>query len=287
MRGRVCIVTGATSGIGKATAAALAARGAHVVMVGRDRQRGEAARQSILDRVGSSAAVDLLLADLSSLAAVRGLARDIAAGYPAIHVLLNNAGLFPAARVATVDGVESTFAVNHLSYFLLTSLLLDRLRAGAPSRVVNVASEAHKKATGFTLTDLELEQGWSPKRAYATSKLANILFTYELARRLEGSGVTANCLHPGVVRTGLLAGYVRSAGPLAVLVKPLLDLFFIDEEAGARTSVHVATAPELERVTGKYFKREREAKSSRRSYDRELQRGLWERSEERVGAGRS
>ena len=283
MAGKTCIVTGASSGIGKETARELARMGAHVVMVSRDRARGEAARDDV--KRTASGEVDVLLADLSSLAEIRRLASEILAAYPRIDVLVNNAGAMYTARSLTVDGFERTFATNHLSYFLLTHLLLDRIKASAPARIVNVTSRAHERSvTNFD--DLQFERGFSVRHVYGHSKLANVLFTYELARRLEGSRVTANCLHPGVVRTGF--GKNNRSDPLGILVNGgirVAGLFFISAAKGAETSVHLASSLEVEGVTGKYFVRSKEAASSDVSHDRESQRRLWEISEQMCGIG--
>jgi NAD(P)-dependent dehydrogenase (short-subunit alcohol dehydrogenase family) len=286
MSGKTCIVTGASSGIGKETARGLARRGAHVVMVARDRQRGESARSEIA-RDSRDGNVDLLLADLSSQAAVRALAAEILAKYDAIDVLVNNAGAMYTARSLTVDGIERTFATNHLAYFLLTHLLLDRIksgaRAGSGARIVNVSSRAHERAT-MNFDDLQFERGFSVRYVYGHSKLANVLFTYELARRLEGTNVTANCLHPGVVRTRF--GRNNTSDPLGLIVNGgirVAGLFFIDARKGAETSIHLASSPEVEGVTGKYFARSKETPSSELSHDREAARRLWEISEQMCG----
>ena len=275
--GRICLVTGATSGIGLETAAGLAALGAQVVMVGRDRERGEQARKAVIERTGSRR-VDLLLADLSSLAGVRGLAEEFLATHPALHVLVNNAGTVELSRTTTVDGFEKTFAVNHLSYFLLTNLLLPRLRASAPSRIVNVASEAHRFGK-LDLGDLQSEKSYQVMRVYGTSKLLNILFTITLAGKLAGSGVTANCLHPGAVSTRL----GTNNGVWARLLIGLLRPFFLTPEQGAANSIFVAASDQLEGVSGKYFVKQRAVSPSRRSQRPELARRVWARSSELVG----
>src|ERR671912_2543455 len=199
MDDKVCMITGATSGIGKATVMGLASIGASVVMVGRDRGRGEAALAEIKEG-SSNASVDLMLADLSSQQEIHRLADEFKEAYPRVDVLINNAGEIRSKRVTTADGLEMTFAVNHLAYFLLTNLLLDLLMASAPSRIVNVSSGDHSNGA-IDFDDLQGQKGYKGARAYSQSKLANVLFTYELARRLKGTGITANCLHPGVVRT--------------------------------------------------------------------------------------
>jgi NAD(P)-dependent dehydrogenase (short-subunit alcohol dehydrogenase family) len=275
--GRTCLVTGATSGIGLETARGLAALGAQVVMVGRDRARGEQARKAVVEKSGNDR-VDLLLADLSSLAGIRGLAQEFLASYPALHVLVNNAGTVELSRTTTVDGFEKTFAVNHLAYFLLTNLLLPRLRASAPARIVNVASEAHRFGR-LDLADLQSEKSYRAMRVYGTSKLLNILFTVTLVEKLAGSGVTANSLHPGAVSTRL----GKNNGTLARILIGLLRPFFLTPEQGAANSIFVAASDELEGVTGKYFVKQRAVPPSRRSQRPHLARRVWARSSELVG----
>ena len=280
MREKICAVTGANSGIGKATASGLAGMGATVVMVCRDRGRGEAARDEIRERTGSDA-VELMLADLSVQASIRDFVERFGRAYGRLHVLVNNAGVVAPRRTVTADGLELTFAVNYLAPFLLTNLLLDALKAGAPARVVNVAGSLHRRGK-VDFDDLQSEKDYSFARAGYRSKLALILFTYELARRLEGTAVTANCLHPGAVRTGIAGGlpwYVRAA---AFFAKP----FFVSPARGARTSVYLASSPAVEGVTGKYFSKMREVCSSPASYDEEAAARLWRVSEELTGLGR-
>jgi retinol dehydrogenase-14 len=278
MTGRVCIVTGASSGIGRATAVGLARMGATVALVCRDRGRGEEAAAEIAADTGNRA-VSLHLADLSSQEAIRRLAAELLARYPVIHVLINNAGIVNLRYSTTVDGIETVFAVNHLAYFLLTTLLLDRLRQSGRARIVNVASEAHKFGR-LDLDDLGNQRRYRGMRVYGQSKLANILFTYELARRLEGTGVTANCVHPGAVGTRL----GQNNGRIATLLTKLLKPFFRTPEQGAATSIHVASSPAVEGVSGRYFRNCREARSSGSSYDRDLARRLWEASARMTGS---
>jgi len=275
--GRICLVTGATSGIGQETARGLAGLGAHVVIVGRDRDRAESARKEIIEKSGNPR-VDVLLADLSSLTGIRGLADEFLSSYPALHLLVNNAGTIELARATTVDGFEKTFAVNHLAYFLLTNLLLPRLRASAPARIVNVASEAHRLGR-IDLADLQSEKSYSAMRVYGTSKLLNVLFTVALAERLAGSGVTANCLHPGAVSTRL----GKQNGAWAKLLIGLLRPFFLTAEQGAANSIFVAASDELDGVSGKYFVKQRAVAPSRRSQRPGLARRVWARSNELVG----
>jgi retinol dehydrogenase 14 len=271
---KVCLITGATSGIGKATAIGLARMGASVVMVGRDRGRGEAALAEIKEK-SAHVSVDLMLADVSSQVQIRRLADEFNDTYPRLDVLINNAGVFLSKRLTTADGIEMTFAVNHLAYFLLTNLLLDVLKASAPSRIVNVSSGAQGNGT-IDFDDLQGEKGYKGTKAYSQSKLANVLFTYELARRLEGTGVTANCLHPGAVRTNFGSG---SSGVFGFMVRALRPLM-ISPEKGAETSIYVASSPEVEGVSGRYFVKRAEARSSDKSYDERVASRLWEVSAE-------
>jgi NAD(P)-dependent dehydrogenase (short-subunit alcohol dehydrogenase family) len=276
MTGRVCVVTGANRGIGRATAEGLARLGASLILVCRNQEDGEAASREI--GVKYSVTPDVVTADLSSQASIRRAAADIQGRYPRLQVLINNAGVIPRRREVTVDGLEMQLAVNHLAYFLLTSLLLPQLKAGAPSRIINVSSGAHTHA-GMDFDDLQAEQGYDPKEVYSRSKLANILFTYELARRLQGTGVTANCLNPGVVATGMLADYMGVAAGAGIG-----STFGARPEEGAETSVYLASSPEVERVTGKYFERMQARRSSRESYDEAPARRLWDLSERMTGA---
>jgi NAD(P)-dependent dehydrogenase (short-subunit alcohol dehydrogenase family) len=277
MTGRVCVVTGASSGIGRATALGLARRGATLALVCRDRARGEETVAEIAAATGNRA-VGLHLADLSSQEAIRRVAAELVARYPAIHVLVNNAGVVNLRYSTTVDGIETVFAVNHLAYFLLTALLLDRLRSSGRARIVNVASEVHKIGR-LDFDDLGNQRRYRAMRVYGQSKLANVLFTYELARRLERSDVTANCVHPGAVGTRLGQNNGRIATALTRILKP----FFRTPEQGAATSLHVATSPALEGVSGRYFVNCREARSSRTSGDPELARRLWDESARLTG----
>jgi retinol dehydrogenase 14 len=274
MSEKVCLITGASSGIGKATAAGLANMGASVVMVGRDRGRGETAMAEIKEG-NPDASVDLMLADVSSQEQIRRLADEFKEAYPRLDVLINNAGVFLSKRITTTDGIEMTFAVNHLAYFLLTNLLLDMLKASAPSRIVNVSSGAQSNGT-IDFDNLQGEKGYKGTKAYSQSKLANVLFTYELARRLEGTGVTANCLHPGAVRTNFGSG---SSGVFGFMVRALRPLM-ISPEKGAETSIYLASSPEVEGLSGRYFVKIAEARSSDESYDERIARRLWEVSSE-------
>jgi retinol dehydrogenase 14 len=278
MAGRTCLVTGATSGIGKAAATALARFGAELVLVARDPARGQATAAELRAATGNPR-VELLLADLSSQASVRQAAEEVRRTHDRLHVLVNNAGGYWATRHVTVDGLELTFALNHLAYFLLTNLLLDLLVAGAPARIVNVTSSA--QAFGdLHLDDLQFQRRYRGQAAYNQSKLANVLFTYELARRLEGTRVTVNCAVPGVTRTNFGR---EDSGPVMRLLTPLGRPFMRSPEQGADTPVWLASSPEVEGVTGGYYARRRARRSSRRSYDTELARRLWRVSEELTG----
>ena len=277
LEGKTCMITGASSGIGLATAVDLARRGMHLVLVCRDRGRGEEAVARIAAETGNRLA-ELMLADLSAQQSIRRLAADFIARKQRLHVLVNNAGVLNMRRSVTIDGIETVFAVNHLACFLLTLLLLDRLKEAGRARIVNVASGAHHGLT-MSFDDLGGERRYRPMRIYGQSKLANILFTYELARRLEGSGITANCLHPGVIATRLGS----NNGPLARLAPPILRLFFRSPEEGAATSVHLASSPEVEGVSGQYFVDCRPARSSRESHNEATARCLWEISARMTG----
>jgi len=276
LAGRTVVVTGAAGGIGLATAVGLARLGAAVALTARDAPRGEAALAAV-EAAGGPGRASLFLADLSSLAEVRRLAADLEARLPRIDVLLHNAGAMHATRKVTPDGLELTFAVNHLAPWLLTRLLWPRLvEAGA--RVVSVASEAHRIAP-LDLGDLQSEQAYSPWTAYGRSKLCNVLFAAELARRAAGTRVTSNSLHPGVVATG----FGRNDGGLNRLLFTFMRPFLLTAEKGARTSIHVASAPGLAGVTGRYFKDSREATPSAAARDEAAARGLWEASARLTG----
>jgi NAD(P)-dependent dehydrogenase (short-subunit alcohol dehydrogenase family) len=277
MKDKICLVTGANSGLGKVTAKALAANGATVIMACRNRDKGQAARADIVSETRNEK-VDLMIADLSELKQIRRLAAEVRAKYPHLHVLVNNAGAYNHNRKLTADGYEMTFAVNHLGYFLLTIELLDLLKRSAPARVINVSSEAHR-GTRVNFDDLNLENGYSGWRAYAQSKLANVIFTYELARRLEGTGVTANCMHPGTVGTNI---FNNVEGLARMIIRPL-TLFMRSPEKGADTIIWLATSPEIEGVTGKYFIDRSERKSNPQASDREVMARLWEVSERMCG----
>jgi retinol dehydrogenase 14 len=276
--GKTVLITGATSGIGLEASAKLAGMGAEVVLVGRDRARGEAAVAAVKRRSGSRAVV-LMRCDFASLTQIRALAANVVATRPKLHILVNNAGSVSARRVLTEDGIERTFTVNHLGPFLLTNLLLGLLRRSAPARVVTVASAAHRQGD-MPFDDLQFESGrYGIMRAYARSKLANVLFTAELARRLGGTGVTANCLHPGAVATNIWSYAPWYARPLLAVAK----LFMISAEKGADTIVYLAASPEVEGLTGGYYERNRRVLPSAIAQDDAIAKRLWERSAAVVG----
>jgi NAD(P)-dependent dehydrogenase (short-subunit alcohol dehydrogenase family) len=279
LSGRTCLVTGATSGIGEETALGLARRGARVLIVGRSRQRGERSLARIRAESGNGA-VELLLADLSSLAELRRLAREVLEACPQLHVLVNNAALVTLRRSTSVDGFETMFTVNHLAYFVLTNLLLERLVESAPARIVSVSSNAHRFGR-IDLDDLQSERRFGAMQSYGRTKFANILFTTELARRLEGTGVTANCLHPGGVATRL----GRDNGLLGRVATGLLKPFLLAPARGAACSLYLATAPALEGVSGGYFARERRTRPAPGAQDPALARRLWQLSAELTGVG--
>ena len=270
MKGNVCIVTGANAGIGLETARGLAERGATVVMVSRSQERGNKALADIKQSTGNEN-VHLLLADLGSQKQIRALADTFKSQFDRLDVLVNNAGIFSSKHQTTEDGYEATFAVNHLAYFLLTHLLLDTLKATPFSRIINVSSNAHLRAT-INFDALETVSSYNDFAAYGQSKLANVLFTYELARRLKDTDVTCNALHPGVVATNIAShGF-----SLFTVVFRMFSPFFKRPEDGAATSLHLATSPDLKGVTGRYFDNKKEKRSSPVSYDQKVAEKLWD-----------
>lgn len=277
LNGKTVLVTGATGGIGRVTAEALAKMGAQMVLVGRNAQKTADTVAAVRQAAGNSK-VDGLVADLSTQAGVRGLAEQFLARYDRLHVLVNNAGAFFMKREQSAEGLEMTFALNHLAYFLLTNLLLDTLKASAPARIVNVSSMAHQGAR-LNLEDLQNERSFSGWSAYGQSKLANLYFTYELSRRLEGSGVTANALHPGFVATN----FGKSNGGIFRSLFGLFQMAAINPEEGAQTTIYLASAPEVQGVTGQYFDKKKAIRSSDVSYDAVIAKRLWEISEQMTG----
>jgi retinol dehydrogenase-12 len=277
MEGKVVVVTGASSGIGESAALELARRGATVVAVGRDEKRLNEVSKRIAS-INPAGAAEPLRADFASLSQVRRLANELLDRHPRIDVLVNNAGLVAGRRSLTEDGYETTFAVNHLAPFLLTNLLLERLIASAPARVITTSSDAHRGGR-LALDDLQAERGWSSWRAYSNSKLANVLFTHALARRLEGKGVVANCFHPGVIRTRLGRG---TPAPIRLGWR-VVSTFFKSADRGASTIVYLATAPEAGDVSGAYFVDSRQRSPSGQARDDELAERLWALSEKLAG----
>lgn len=270
MQGKVCLITGSNSGIGKVTTRELAKMGATVVMLCRNRSKGEAAQAEIVDITGNKH-VDLIVADLASQAEVRHAVEEFRQKYNQLHLLINNAGGANSTRKVTLDGLEATFAINHLAPFLLTELLLDMLKASAPARIVNVSSVAHAYGT-IDFEDLQCQQKYSWWKAYCQSKLAMNLFTYELASQLKGTGVSVNALHPGTIASNFSTGLSSLARWGAQLVAPLMATV----EQGAQTTLYLATSPEVEGVTGKYFVNRKEKKSSNNSYHEATRLRLWQ-----------
>ncbi len=268
MKDKIILVTGATDGIGKQTALELARLGATVLLHGRSQQRGQQALADIQAATGNDK-LDLFTADLASQKQVRRLAAEVQAKYSRLHVLINNAGVFMPQRQVTEDGLEMTFAVNHLAPFLLTHLLLELLKKSAPARIITVSSSLHLRSL-VDFNNLQGDKYYSGGQAYNLSKLGNVLFTVELARRLRGTGVTANCLHPGAIDTKLLHAAVgRMRGETVA--------------AGASTPVYLATAPEVERASGQYFERRQAVMPSPLAQDAELRKKFWETSARLVG----
>ena len=277
MTGKTVLITGGTGGIGKAAAVGLASMGARVGITGRDRARAERAAKDIGAESGNPA--DVFVADLSSQTEVRRMAGEVLAAYPRLDVLVNNVGGFWSHRHTTADGLEHTFALNHLAPFLLTSLLLDRLTASAPARVVTVSSGAQSMGK-IDFDDLMGEQDYSGQRAYNQSKLANVMFTYELGRRLEATGVTATALHPGMTNTAFSAeDPSRSMAPFVFAARP----FMKSPKRGAKTAVYLASSPEVEGVTGQYFANRKAKKSHDASYDTVTTGRRWQVSADLVG----
>ena len=279
MQGRTAVVTGATNGIGEVTARELARAGADVAVLGRNPERCEATRGRIREATGRD--VRVFVADFESLDAVRRLAGELLEALPGIHLLVNNAAIVNLRRQESADGIEATFAVNHLAPFLLTNLLLDRIRETPDARIVNVASEAHRFGGGINWDDLGFERDYGVAKVYGQSKLANILFTLELARRLEGSGVTANSLHPGGVSTGL--GENNAPGWLRPILKTLIRPFLKSPEQGAETSLYLSTSDEVAGTSGLYFARCKPKRPKQNATDPEAAERLWRISEELTG----
>lgn len=274
----IVVITGANSGVGKAISIELAKTGALIVMLCRSKERGIKALQEVRVLSGNDS-VELMLCNLGSLKSVRDFCKEFKTKYKKLNVLINNAGVTLPGYHQTVDGYELHFGVNHLGHFLLTNELLDLIIASAPARIINVASGAHKIGKIY-FEDVNIMKNYTFWRAYAQSKLANILFTYELAEKLKGTGVTANCLHPGAVATNM--GINRDTG-FGTTITRMLKPFFQTPEKGAETAIYLATSNEIEGVTGKYFYRKRPVPSSKRSYDKVEAKKLWDLSKKMVG----
>ena len=273
LREKTVLITGATSGIGRAAAIAVRRRGATVVLGARTRRKGERARKQVLKKSGMAGGVDLAVADLTDLDAVRSMARDLEGRYPRLDVLVNNAGVYHPKRRTTDQGLEETFTVNHLAHFLLTLELLDLLRESAPSRIINVSSGMHRRAD-LDLDDLQMTSGYNGIAAYANSKLANILFTRELARHLHGTDVGAAAMHPGPVRSGMY----RYLNPVLRLLMMAVRPFMRSNRKGAQTIVWLASEADPDELDGGYFKDGERIAPSARARDDETARRLWERS---------
>lgn len=281
MKNKICLITGANSGIGKVTALELARLGGHIVMVCRNQRKGLSAQEDIITKTGNIN-VELMNCDLSSQASIRNLVDDFLVRFDRLHVLINNAGIMTGKRTETTDGLETGFAVNHLAPYLLTNLLLDILKISAPSRIITVSSGIHHRAN-IDLDDLQSAKKYSSLGVYSLSKLANILFTYELHNRLQASGiinVTVNAVHPGFTRTN----FGKNVSLLYRIALAFIHLFRgIPAEKGAETSIYLASSPEVKEISGKYFVKKQLAESSPLTYDRKLQERLWELSETLTG----
>ncbi len=277
MKNRICMITGATAGIGLETARALASKGAHLILVGRNAEKGKEIKEQIIKETQNQN-IEFFQADLSSQKSILSFAEAFYCKYQRLDILVNNAGAVISTRQASVDDIEMTFALNHLNYFMLSLLLLNALKASDGARIINVASRAHFNGR-IDLSDLESNKRYSGFNVYSNSKLANVLFTYELADRLKGTGITVNALHPGVVASNFGSG---NAG-MYKLIKPIFRLVGITPKEGAQTSIYLATSREVEGITGEYFTKMKTVPSSKISYDKSLQKDLWNRSLQYTG----
>ena len=277
MKNKICLVTGATSGIGQVTARVLAQQGATVIIVGRNKEKCIQTTNNIRE-ITKNSSVEYILSDLSIQNDVRKLAEQFLSKYNKLDVLINNAGVSIQKRQETVDGIEVTFAINHLSHFLLTNLLLNVIKASEPARIINVSSALHTRSS-LNFDDLEGKKKYSSMDAYSKSKLANILFTYELARRLEGTRVTVNAVHPGLVSTNLSS---NSSG-FTKFVWNIMSIFALNVEKGAESSVFLATSPDIKNITGKYYSKMNMVPSSEESYNEENAKRLWKVSLKMTG----
>jgi len=274
LQNKTAIITGATSGIGRVTAIAIAREGARLVLPVRSIEKGKALQDEIEKETGNTS-IEIMHCNLASLDSVRKFSEDFQKKYDKLHLLINNAGLWESKRKESDDGFEMNFAVNHLAPFLMTNLLLDTIKKSAPARIIGVSSTAHKYGK-MRFSDLEGKKSWGSMQSYGQSKLANILFTRRLAKELEGSGVTANCLHPGVVNTQLF-------NKLPGFIQKVSSLFMITPEKGAQTSIYLATSPEVENITGEYFDKKKIAKTTAHARDMQVADTLWEASMEYCG----
>ncbi len=273
MKGKIVLITGATSGIGKETAQGLALLGATVVLTTRDVERGEQTRQELIQSTKNTN-IDVLFCDLASFTSIRDCCNEFLKKYPMLHVLINNAGTMDSHRRESKDGIENMFAVNYLAPFLMTNLLLDVLKKSAPARIINLSSGLHSGTIQFN--NLEFEHGFSGMRVYGHTKLAIILFTRFLAEKLKGTGVTVNCVNPGMTATNL----GRNAGWFSMKFFKLLGK---KPSIGAQTPIYLASAPEIETISGEYFEKKSVKKTNKRTYDMDAARKLWEASKRYVG----
>lgn len=275
MTGKIILITGANAGLGKETAIQLAKKGATIIMACRNEKRALESLKEIKEKSGSEK-IELYIVDLADQDSIRSMVSDFKKSHDKLHVLINNAGVMLDDRIITKKAYEMTFAINHLGHFLLTNLLLDIIMNSSPSRIINVSSIAHKFAS-LDLDNINLNEGFSGLRAYSNSKLMNLLFTYELARRLEGTYVTVNALHPGKTKTKLTK---PDGNWLKKIFFAFLRIFFIDVEKGAKTSIYLASSPEVKNITGTYFVKSKPARPSKKSRDKTLQKRLWGLSED-------
>ncbi|MFT6054914.1 MAG: NAD(P)-dependent dehydrogenase (short-subunit alcohol dehydrogenase family) [Roseivirga sp.] len=270
MTGKICLITGANAGIGYAISLGLAKMGANVVMVCRDKSRGKIALAELKEKSNNSS-ISLYIADLSSQSSIRQLVTDFKKDFGQLDILINNAGVITPIRTLTTDGLETQFALNHLAPFLLTELLLDSLKSSDSARIINISSNAHQIAN-INFDDLQSEQEYKPKEVYQRTKLCNILFTYELARQLEGTHITANCVHPGVITTKLLQAYNGGNGGFGFISK----LLYGTPQKGAETPLYLASSSEVEGISGKYFANKKIAQSSNYANDLSVAKRLWQ-----------
>ncbi len=274
LKDKVCLITGATSGIGKATAKELASQGAILVLPIRDAMKGDALRDEIMEQT-PNARLDFMHCDLASFESIRSFVKAFKKKYKNLHILINNAGVWETKRNESKDGIERNFAVNHLAPFLLTNLLIDTLKSSAPARIITVSSEAHRQGDIY-FDDLEFKKKFSSLKAYSQSKLANILFTKKLSQKLKGSGVTANCLHPGVVASNLFEKMPK-------VITAIMKIFMISTEKGAQTTIYLATSEEVKTISGEYFSKSRRKKPSSVALRQDIADRLWQISEKYVG----